>query len=292
MDQEYLKRLGLSIARGVPQMATGFVDLAALPFTMTGLLEPEQAFGSTAYLTSKGLLPPEQTGLLNETTELVSSALNPAGALKGGLLALGAMAGVKGGAKLPVDDLVLESKRLRAIYQKNPSQENLQKYLDVNEQAQMARDQRAVGRAEARLPVEVVEAVDGYKMMHTAPTRASGAPLSALDQVYPNDVYSKNAVQFYGVGDTARDRAIFAKAQALRNKPDAEVVVYRAVPKDLPSNVAINPGDWVTIDKQYAVDHGKGVLNGEYKIIKKKVKAGDIFTNADSIYEFGYDPFK
>lgn len=84
---ETLKKLGLATARGVPQLATGFVDLASLPFTMTGLLKPEQAVGSTAYLTSKGLLPPEQKGLLGETIELVSSALNPAGAVKGiGLL--------------------------------------------------------------------------------------------------------------------------------------------------------------------------------------------------------------
>jgi hypothetical protein len=82
---ETLKKLGLATARGVPQLATGFVDLAALPFTMTGMLKPEQAVGSTAYLTSKGLLPPEQKGLLSETTELVSGALNPATATKAAL---------------------------------------------------------------------------------------------------------------------------------------------------------------------------------------------------------------
>ena len=80
--EETLRKLGLATARGVPQLATGFVDLAALPFTATGMLRPEQVFGSTDYLTSKGLLPPEQKGLLGETTELVTSALNPAGAAK------------------------------------------------------------------------------------------------------------------------------------------------------------------------------------------------------------------
>lgn len=96
MDEEFLKRLGLSIARGVPQMATGFVDLAALPFTMTGLLDEKDVVGGTEYLTQRGLLPPAQDGLLNETTEMVSSALNPAGAVKGGLLGLGMLAGAKG----------------------------------------------------------------------------------------------------------------------------------------------------------------------------------------------------
>ena len=82
---ETLRKLGLAAARGVPQLATGFVDLAALPFTMTGMMKPEQAVGSTAYLTSKGLLPPPQEGLLSETTELVSSAVNPATAAKAAL---------------------------------------------------------------------------------------------------------------------------------------------------------------------------------------------------------------
>ena len=46
-----------SIARGAPQAATGLVDLAALPFTASGLLKPGQAVGSTEYLTQRGLLP-------------------------------------------------------------------------------------------------------------------------------------------------------------------------------------------------------------------------------------------
>lgn len=89
---ETLRKLGLAAARGVPQVATGFVDLAALPFTLTGLLRPEQAVGSTAYLTEKGLLPPEQKGLLGETTELVSSAVNPAMAGKAALAKTGLLA--------------------------------------------------------------------------------------------------------------------------------------------------------------------------------------------------------
>ena len=83
---DLLKSLGRSVARGVPQLATGFVDLAGLPLTMTGVRQPEQIFGSTAYLTNKGLLPQPQTGLLNQSAELVSSAVNPSLLLKAGLL--------------------------------------------------------------------------------------------------------------------------------------------------------------------------------------------------------------
>ena len=98
--EETLRKLGLAAARGVPQLATGFVDLAALPFTMTGVMKPEQAVGSTAYLTSKGLLPPPQEGLLSETTELVSSDVNPAAAVK----SIGLLGATKVG-KSVIDDI-------------------------------------------------------------------------------------------------------------------------------------------------------------------------------------------
>ena len=101
--EETLKSLGLSAVRGIPQLATGFVDLAALPFTATGLLKPEEAVGSTAYLTSKGLLPPEQQGLLNQTTELVSGAINPATATKAALAKSGLlMAPIAAGSIKPI----------------------------------------------------------------------------------------------------------------------------------------------------------------------------------------------
>ena len=74
--------LGRSVARGVPQAITGFVDLAALPFTLSGLLEPKNVVGSTDYLTAKGLLPQPSQNLLGQTTELLSSAITPAGVAK------------------------------------------------------------------------------------------------------------------------------------------------------------------------------------------------------------------
>lgn len=52
--------------------------------------------------------------------------------------------------------------------------------------------------------------------------------------------------------------------------------------------VKINNGDWVTINRQYAVEHGKGQL-GRYRILSKTVKAKDLYTTGDSIHEWGYD---
>lgn len=109
--EETLRKLGLATARGVPQLATGFVDLAALPFTMTGMVRPEQVFGSTDYLTAKGLLPPPQQGLLSETTELVSGALNPATATKAAL-AKGGLIGMAGSIGAGLQKIRGEAKSL------------------------------------------------------------------------------------------------------------------------------------------------------------------------------------
>jgi hypothetical protein len=129
-----------------------------------------------------------------------------------------------------------------------------------------------------------------YSGEHRAPMRDSGAPLDNLKDVYPDDVYGPKGALYYGhsSGD-ATDKAAIRILQATRNKPDAPVKVFRAIPKDIQSN-EINPGDWITTIKSYAVQHGEGALGGDYKILEKTVPAGDLYTNGDSIFEFGYDP--
>lgn len=130
-----------------------------------------------------------------------------------------------------------------------------------------------------------------YRGLHTAPNRYSGAQLFELNKIYPDDIYSSRAGQFYGHfgGNDPMDIRTIRLAKSLRGKPDADVTIYRAVPKD-ESIKSINKGDWVTINPDYAKEHGESVLLGDYKILKKKVKAKDIWTNADSIHEYGYDP--
>ena len=56
------------------------------------------------------------------------------------------------------------------------------------------------------------------------------------------------------------------------------------------TKIIINRGDWVTTVRKYAVEHGEGTLLGNYKILKKTVYARDVFTDGNSIFEFGYDP--
>ena len=81
---DYLRKMGeqgaglaKSVARGVPQMATGLVDLAAMPFEAAGMIEPGKAVGSTKWLEEKGYLPPTQEGFVNQTAEMLASGLDP-----------------------------------------------------------------------------------------------------------------------------------------------------------------------------------------------------------------------
>lgn len=162
----------------------------------------------------------------------------------------------------------------------------------------IGRGAMAAVRATKGLPVGMgiksVGKIDdlSYRGSHTAPGPDFGAPLYDLTgggQMYPADVYSAKAVQYYGTGYPKADREAFALAQRVRGNPDAEVTMYRAVPKD--ENItSINAGDWVTLSKDYAKTHGESALGGDYKILSQKVKAKDLWTNADSIHEFGYQP--
>ena len=126
-----------------------------------------------------------------------------------------------------------------------------------------------------------------YRMTHTAPDAEFGAPLhDVTGNIYPDDIYGPNGARYYGDGSPLDNESHRIISQ-MRGKPDAMVTVYRAVPKDVD---VINPGDWVTINKGYAEMHGEGTLQGDYHIIEKQVPAKDIFTEGNSLHEWGWSP--
>jgi hypothetical protein len=131
---------------------------------------------------------------------------------------------------------------------------------------------------------------EDYKGTHTAPDKTSGAPLHNLTQIYPDDIYTPQAVRYYGdAGGDANDIESIRRMQFYRNKPDAKVKIYRAIPI-INKDISINPGDWVTLNKNYAIQHGRSTLHGKYKIVSKIVSAKTLYTDANSVHEFGYDP--
>ena len=130
-----------------------------------------------------------------------------------------------------------------------------------------------------------------YQGEHTAPMKDSGSPLYNVTGVYPKDFYSGKGFQYYADlgSEKNMDRSSYGTINSYLGMPDRPITVYRAVPKD-PDIKGINKGDWVTINRDYAKEHGQGALNGDYKILKKQVYARDLFTAGDSHHEWGYDP--
>ena len=208
----------------------------------------------------------------------------------------------------------------------------------------------------ARMVGPTTFSIEDYRGIHKAPVAEEGASIDNPSNIYPDDIYSAQAARYYGHFGDARDNEAIRIIQGLKGRPNAKVVIYRAVPKfgaenkaklkelnqllgyraqhpffplgnkvvagleekyageanydkrqalvkeDLERQVAeleaavkgdkvvINPGDWVTTTRAYAVDHGESALNGSYDVLKKTVAAKELFTNGDSIHEWGYSP--
>ena len=191
---------------------------------------------------------------------------------------------------------------------------------------------------------------------HQAPGVEDSAPLHDTAGIYPDDIYSWEALALYGHNEDKRvDQESISIIRACHHKPNKPVKIYRAVP-DLNHEVAaqsrairalftyhgkygfyplgnaiireltakypidvhsypeqqalivqdlerqlealatakkaplkLNNGDWVTISRGYAVQHGISNLNGKYKIVTKVVAAKDLYTEGNDINEWGYN---
>ena len=198
-------------------------------------------------------------------------------------------------------------------------------------------------------------AQEDYRDAHTSPDANSGAPLYDLTNVYPDDIYSWEAERLYGTGASYDNESLNIIRYA-KGKPNARVIVYRAVPdpnaeikkeiqklnnilnyqfkygffpigneivneiennhsndnysydelrkviredielkinelrNSMSSRIKINAGDWVTLSKRYAQDHAMQSGYGASRILQKTVLAKDLYTNGDSIHEWGWSP--
>jgi hypothetical protein len=144
--------------------------------------------------------------------------------------------------------------------------------------------------SQASMSTGLLDEIDtSYRGSHTAPYRDDEGYNPSLDDVssmYGDDIYTGNALRYFGEGRDYDKKAIDI-IQRMRGNPDAEITIYRALP--IGQN-EINPRDWVTTTREYALDH-IGDDEG-YHIVSKKVKASDVFTEGNSIHEFGYDPLE
>jgi hypothetical protein len=117
---------------------------------------------------------------------------------------------------------------------------------------------------------------------------------------YPEDFYGNQGARIYAPPRSfADDEYGIANEESydvirnVRNDPDAEVTIYRAVPDSDDINT-INEGDWITLSPKYAEVHaasGYGRSGDEAgKVISQKVKVKDIYWAGDDVNEFGYFP--
>lgn len=119
------------------------------------------------------------------------------------------------------------------------------------------------------------------------------ARLDDLTKTFPVDIYSPNAIKYYGNPNNQADIESNEIIQKAKGYPNMEVTIYRAVP-NIDSVNSINEGDFVTLSRTYAEDHaytGYGSMGNESgKILTKKVKVKDLVTGGNDLNEFGYYP--
>src|SRR5690606_38176161 len=113
-----------------------------------------------------------------------------------------------------------------------------------------------------------------YQGSHEAPDPESGRPMHDVTGAWPEDFYSHEGFRYYSDHGNHYDAEGHHKVAAMRNRPNARLEVYRAVPKHV-KGAQINKGDWVTQTRAYAHEHGQSNLGGKgsYKILKKTVRA-------------------
>ena len=143
-----------------------------------------------------------------------------------------------------------------------------------------------------------------YYQIDQSPHAGYNTPLHEIEQAFPDihesphyyDNRQSNPRNFEQSGFYGATEDMFGETLRImnesRNNPSNKVRIYRAIPDDgsIPDeDHEINEGDWVALSESYAHEHGNDYLDGDYVVLDKLVDAQHLYSNGDSIYEFGYD---
>ena len=138
----------------------------------------------------------------------------------------------------------------------------------------------------ARASDEPQENPEEYQDEHLPPTGPDeGAPAHNVESVMPD--YYEHPEWYFTGGDANAEREAAAVLRAVRNRPWAGVWIYRAAPRGIKE---IAPAHWVTTVRAYAKEHLDARLGGNGVIVKAKVRAGELFNDGNSHFEFGWMP--
>lgn len=119
-----------------------------------------------------------------------------------------------------------------------------------------------------------------YGMAHRPSETGATADDISKGGFIPEDVYT-NPEWYANMSDKTYQES-FAVLEKIKGNPDAEIIIYRASPKN-----ELNNGDWVTLSKSYAKQES---LAENTPVHSFKVKAKDVQFAGDDINEFGYYP--
>lgn len=130
---------------------------------------------------------------------------------------------------------------------------------------------------------------DDWHMDHRPPGPEDGAPAHDLtgNGMYPKDVYSN--MRMYDFEPEHSSESI-ASLHRVKGRPDAKIKVYRAMPAEH-AHKGIQPGDWVSTSKSYAMDHSRVTQNtaDNWPVISATVRADEIHSEGNSLNEWGYN---
>jgi 8-oxo-dGTP pyrophosphatase MutT (NUDIX family) len=131
-----------------------------------------------------------------------------------------------------------------------------------------------------------------YRMQHRPPSAEDGIPMHDMtnkggDISVPEDVYT-HPHYYSDMSDPTNQEAHY-HLRRVRGKPEAKVQVYRAMPAEY-AHHGFRPGDWVSLSKDYARQHGmQENPHDDWPVIKTSVPAKHLHTDADDFREFGYN---
>lgn len=76
--------------------------------------------------------------------------------------------------------------------------------------------------------------------------------------------------------------------RAFEKKAQWESELRENGPKKGTESAVLRKGDWVTLSRLYAVEHGESNLKNGFTIVSARVRAKELFSEGNSLNEFGY----
>lgn len=121
----------------------------------------------------------------------------------------------------------------------------------------------------------------------------TGPTLDVAEEAFP-EVYTHP--HFY-IHDLEVDEESIATIRRARGHAGLVVTVYRSVPAEVLAaatnpETLIGPGDWVTLSRAYAAQHGLDATDPDkdWPVVSRMVRADELRTEGNSVNEWGYFP--